>query len=119
MRKLCNKAVFIVLVYCFSLQIYQGYTQLVDTGALYDSTLSGGRVGVFQFGEFPVIWSYLKVSCLEHLNQGLYLDGVDDFVELDNITALQMEDRYISFVKENFLFTVVVSMTGAFSFYSE
>ena len=74
--------------------MYQGYTQLVDSGALYDSTISGGKVGVFQFGEYPVIWSYLHVKCLEHLNQGLYLDGVDDFVELDNITKLRMEDRY-------------------------
>ena len=74
--------------------MYQGYTQLVDSGALYDSTISGGRVGVFQFGEYPVIWSYLQIKCLEHLNQGLYLDGVDDFVELDNITKLRMEDRY-------------------------
>ena len=74
--------------------MYQGYTQLVDSGALYDSTISGGRLGVFQFGEYPVIWSYLQVKCLEHLNQGLYLDGLDDFVELDNITKLRMEDRY-------------------------
>ena len=66
---------------------------MVDSGALYDPTISGGRVGVFQFGEFPVIWSYLKVFCLEHLNQGLYLDGVDDFVELDDIPTLEMEER--------------------------
>ena len=67
---------------------------MVDSGDLYDPTISGGRVGVFQFGEFPVIWSYLQVFCLEHLNQGLYLDGVDDFVELDDIPTLEMEERY-------------------------
>ena len=67
---------------------------MVDSGALYDSTISGGRVGVFQFGAFPVIWAYLKVSCLEHLNQGLYLDGVDDYIELDDIPTLEMEERY-------------------------
>ena len=79
-----------------SLLVYQGYTQIVDSGDLYDPTISGGRVGVFQFGEFPVIWSYLKVLCQEHLNQGLYLDGVDDYVELDNIPTLKMEDRLVN-----------------------
>ena len=53
-------------------------------------------MGVFQFGEFSVIWSYLKVLCQEHLNQGLYLDGVDDYVELDNIPTLKMEDRLVN-----------------------
>ena len=82
-----------VFIFFFSLQIYRGYTLIADSGAIYEPTISGGRVGVFQFGAFPVIWSYLKVHCLEHLNQGLYLDGVDDYVELDNIPTLKMEER--------------------------
>ena len=67
---------------------------MVDSGSVHDSTVRGGRVGVFQFGEFPVIWAYLKVDCLEHWNQGLYLDGKDDYVLLDDILALKMEERY-------------------------
>ena len=57
-------------------------------------------MGVFQFGEFPVIWSYLKVLCQEHLNQALYLDGVDDYVELDNIPTLKMEDRLVNMFQQ-------------------
>ena len=78
----------------FSLQIYQGSTLLVDSGPVHDSTIRGGKVGVFQFGPFQMIWSYLKVNCLEHWNQGLYLDGKDDFILLDDIPTLKMEERY-------------------------
>ncbi|XP_053385183.1 uncharacterized protein LOC123535929 [Mercenaria mercenaria] len=77
-----------------SLQIYQGTSLVCDSGDLYDSTITGGRVGVFQFGEFPVIWSDLKVNCLDHTNQGLYLDGTDDYVELDDAVTLGMENSF-------------------------
>lgn len=77
-----------------SLQIYRGTSLMVDSGSVHDSTIRGGRVGVFQFGEFPVIWAYLKVDCLEHWNQGLYLDGKDDYVLLDDILALKMEESF-------------------------
>ena len=76
-----------------SLQVYHSSSQILDTGAIYNSAISGGRVGVFQFGDFPVTWSYLKVTCLEHHNQGLYFDGIDDYVELDDIPTLEMEER--------------------------
>ena len=52
-------------------------------------------MGVFQFGAFPVIWTYLEVNCLEHLNRGLYLDGVDDYIELGDIPTLEIEERYM------------------------
>ena len=74
--------------------IYQGSTQVLDSGPVYDSTIAGGRVGVFQFGAFPMIWTYLEVNCLEHHNKGLYLDGVDDFIALGDIPTLEMEERY-------------------------
>ena len=66
----------------------------MDSGPVHDSTIRGGRVGVFQFGPFQMIWSYLKVNCLEHWNQGLYLDGKDDYILLDDIPTLKMEERY-------------------------
>ena len=81
------------MVLIVRLKIYQGSTELLDSGILYDSTIAGGRVGVFQFGAFPVTWTNLKVDCLEHLNQGLYLDGADDYIQLDDIPTLEMEER--------------------------
>jgi syndecan 4 len=76
------------------LQIYQGTNLICDSGDLYEASITGGRVGVLQFGEFPVIWSNLQVDCLEHTNHGLYFDGVDDYVELNDAVTLGMENRY-------------------------
>jgi len=86
--------------------VYQGPDLVVDSGALYDSTITGGHVGVFQFGETPVIWSNLRVECLEHMNQGLYFDGVDDYVELNDALTLGLSYRYCahtSFQHSSFL----------------
>ncbi|WAR21985.1 TSP3B-like protein [Mya arenaria] len=73
--------------------VYQGTSLLVDSGDLYDSAITAGRVGVLQFGEFPVTWSNLRVNCLGHTNQALYFDGVDDNVMLDDAVALGLEYR--------------------------
>ena len=56
---------YVVLIH--RLLIYQGSTQVLDSGPVYDSTIAGGRVVVFQFGTFPMIWTYLEVNCLMHM----------------------------------------------------
>ena len=66
---------------------------MVDSGSLYDSTISGGRLGVLQFGDMSVIWSNLRAECLEHVNQALHFDGIDDYVTLDDIFTLQINER--------------------------
>lgn len=77
----------------YSIQVYRGYTLMVDSGALYDSTITGGRLGVLQFGEMSVIWSNLRATCVDHTNQALYFDGADDYVTLDDMSTLQITDR--------------------------
>ena len=84
---------FIALVILYSLKIYSGTSLLLDSGSLYDYTISGGRLGVYQFGAFPMIWSNLVAECLEHDNHGLYLDGVDDYVMLGNVESLNLDNR--------------------------
>ncbi|XP_053385192.1 uncharacterized protein LOC123535922 isoform X1 [Mercenaria mercenaria] len=77
-----------------SIQVYRGYTLLVDSGPLYDSTISGGRLGVLQFGDMSVIWSNLRAECLDHTNQALHFDGIDDYVTLDDIPTLQINESF-------------------------
>ncbi|XP_052265930.1 cartilage oligomeric matrix protein-like [Dreissena polymorpha] len=74
-----------------NLKVYQGTTLMADSEALYNSAITGGRLGVFQFGEFPMIWSNLRADCLEHTNQGLYMNGVDNYVELNDAIELGLE----------------------------
>ncbi|KAK3597613.1 hypothetical protein CHS0354_030160 [Potamilus streckersoni] len=73
---------------------YRGDTQLVDSGAIYDSTITGGRLGAIQHGAFSVIWSDLKVRCLDDINKGLYFDGINDYVLLPNVTTLKMNASF-------------------------
>lgn len=66
---------------------------MLDSGAIYDGTISGGRVGVLQFGGFPVIFSNLRVDCLDHINLALHFDGIDDYVALDDVTTMGVHER--------------------------
>ncbi|XP_052067581.1 uncharacterized protein LOC127706896 isoform X1 [Mytilus californianus] len=75
-------------------QLYDVNSLLADSGDIYDTSITGGRVGVYQFGQESVLWSDLKVQCLPRENKALYLDGVDDYIVLTNITRL---DIYQSF----------------------
>lgn len=77
-----------------NLKIYHGTSLLSDSGGVYDLTISGGRLGVYQFGEFPVIWSNLRVDCLKMTNYALYFNGISDYVVLDDVATLGMENSF-------------------------
>lgn len=72
----------------FSLNVYQGTTQVIDSGPLYDSRITGGRIGVYQFGAFSTIWSNLKIHCIEHTNKALYFEGTRTYLTLSNVKDL-------------------------------
>ena len=70
-------------------------SQLVDSGDLYDTTLNGGRLGVFVFGQPYAQWSNLIARCIDRQNEALHFDGTNDYVQLvtDSITTLFLNDR--------------------------
>ncbi|KAK7072801.1 hypothetical protein SK128_028189 [Halocaridina rubra] len=41
---------------------------LAQTGDIYDSTLRGGRLGVFCFSQQEIIWMNLKARCIDSTN---------------------------------------------------
>lgn len=45
------------------LRIFQGAQLIIDSGNIYDSTLKGGRLGVFCFSQEKVIWSNIIYKC--------------------------------------------------------
>ncbi|XP_052268572.1 cartilage oligomeric matrix protein-like [Dreissena polymorpha] len=77
-----------------NIKVYRGPTLMVDSGALYDGSITGGRVGMVQFGNFPVIYSNLRVECQDHINMALHFDGIDDFVTLGSVTALKVAESF-------------------------
>ena len=46
-------------------KIYEGSVQIIDSGDVIDTGLSGGRVGVFTCSQPKTIWSDMKYSCQE------------------------------------------------------
>ncbi|KAH9505135.1 Thrombospondin-4-B [Bulinus truncatus] len=58
-------------------------TELVaDSGNIYDSTLKGGRLGVFCFSQEMIIWSDLVYRCNEFIPKGLLDDSSSSNDEL-------------------------------------
>ena len=47
------------------MQVKQGETVLTDSGDVYDTTLTGGRLGMLVFGQQDVIWSRLEARCAD------------------------------------------------------
>lgn len=67
--------------------IYDGSNLIVDSGNVYDSTLKGGRLGVFDSSQKDVVWSDLSVKCNEKVPQNVYDDlppNLEDEVEVED-----------------------------------
>ena len=50
-------------VYRCRVQVKQGETVLANSGDIYDTTITGGRLGMMVFGQQDVIWSRLEARC--------------------------------------------------------
>ncbi|KAL5007409.1 hypothetical protein ScPMuIL_016215 [Solemya velum] len=83
------------------LLVYNGLNLLADSGNVYDTRISGGRVGVLSFNQAHVIWSNLHVLCLENENKAMFLDGADDYVKMSNVSDMGIQ---LSFSFTSWLF---------------
>lgn len=45
------------------LRLFEGVQQVADSGVILDSTMRGGRLGVFCFSQENIIWSNLRYRC--------------------------------------------------------
>ncbi|XP_078366293.1 uncharacterized protein LOC144650486 [Oculina patagonica] len=75
-------------------QVKQGETVLTESGDVYETTITGGRLGMMVFGQQDVIWSRLEARCADRANQALHFDGVDDHVLLPSIHNLGLTDSF-------------------------
>jgi Thrombospondin C-terminal region len=50
------------------LRIFEGENMVADSGNIFDSTLKGGRLGVFCFSQEMIIWSDLVYRCNSELS---------------------------------------------------
>ncbi|CAG2059431.1 unnamed protein product [Timema podura] len=54
------------------LRIFEGEHMVADSGNVYDSTLKGGRLGVFCFSQEMIIWSDLVYRCNDNVPESIY-----------------------------------------------
>lgn len=47
----------------YRVRFFEGIEMVADSGNIYDSTLRGGRLGVYCFSQESVIWSDLVYRC--------------------------------------------------------
>lgn len=47
----------------FRVRFYEGTELVADSGVTIDTTMRGGRLGVFCFSQENIIWSNLKYRC--------------------------------------------------------
>lgn len=82
-----------MLKHCFRLRIFEGENMVADSGNLFDSTLKGGRLGVFCFSQEAIIWSDLVYRCNEAVPQAIYQDlprRLQNEVEVDTTRASEI-----------------------------
>ncbi|XP_072157864.1 cartilage oligomeric matrix protein [Bemisia tabaci] len=54
------------------LRIFEGENMVADSGNIFDSTLRGGRLGVFCFSQEMIIWSDLVYRCNDDVPEAIY-----------------------------------------------
>uniref|UniRef100_A0AAG5CPB1 Thrombospondin n=1 Tax=Anopheles atroparvus TaxID=41427 RepID=A0AAG5CPB1_ANOAO len=54
------------------LRIFDGDQMVADSGNIFDSTLKGGRLGVFCFSQEMIIWSDLVYRCNDNVPEAIY-----------------------------------------------
>lgn len=61
LTSLCTYMVQMTIL--FRARFYEGTELVADSGVTIDTTMRGGRLGVFCFSQENIIWSNLKYRC--------------------------------------------------------
>lgn len=83
------------------LRIFEGENMVADSGNIFDSTLKGGRLGVFCFSQEMIIWSDLVYRCNSEssssatsellLHQSIFADNVPESIYRELPPRLQQD----------------------------
>ncbi|XP_030849672.1 uncharacterized protein LOC105444601 [Strongylocentrotus purpuratus] len=78
----------------FRLQVFTVDGLFVDSGDIYHIQYSGGRVGVFSYGQSGCLWSNMQYDCLGRLNQALELDGQNSYIHVGDVESLEITGHF-------------------------
>ncbi len=54
---------FVVFLFWHRVKLYEGTDLVADSGVVIDTSMRGGRLGVFCFSQENIIWSNLRYRC--------------------------------------------------------
>lgn len=77
------------------LQIKQGTEVITDSGYIYETLITGGKLGVYTHGQWDTIWSRLEATCLQSLNKALLFDGNNSCAVLPTLKSLNIVSSFI------------------------
>ncbi|KAJ8299288.1 hypothetical protein KUTeg_023348 [Tegillarca granosa] len=66
---------------------------IADSNYLYDTSINGGRLGVFAFNQSGVTWSNLKTECTDRLNYALSFNG-SSYGEMTSLSSYRIQDSF-------------------------
>ncbi|XP_064094358.1 cartilage oligomeric matrix protein-like [Macrobrachium nipponense] len=75
------------------LRIFRTTTLMADSGNIYDSTLKGGRIGVYCFSQERIIWSQLATRCTDDVPETVYNELPPN---LKNLTHIDTSDSPVT-----------------------
>ena len=82
-----------IVLLCCRLRVVDKERTLLDSGDLYDTTITGGRLGMFVFNQTAVSWSKLVARCIDRENKALSFDGSQDYIRLADVETLKATRR--------------------------
>ncbi|XP_018343575.1 PREDICTED: cartilage oligomeric matrix protein isoform X2 [Trachymyrmex septentrionalis] len=82
--------------------VYQGTQQIIDSGNVFDSTLQGGKLGVYCFSQEMITWSDLLYKCTDTVPQIVWDQLPDNLkreveVEISNKYQQQIIQRRMNY----------------------
>ncbi|XP_071121965.1 uncharacterized protein [Mytilus edulis] len=75
-------------------QLYDLTSVLADSGDIYDTRITGGRVGVYQFGQQMSLFSNINLHCIDRQNMAMKFNGIDNYVSITNVTQLKIDKSF-------------------------
>jgi len=79
---------------------------LADSGNVYDTTITGGRLGMMVFGQQDVIWSRLEARCFDrYIHPYAYSPHYSPYISYDTSWENLIKHQHISRLGSFLLFS--------------
>ncbi|XP_049825220.1 cartilage oligomeric matrix protein [Aethina tumida] len=82
------------------LRIFEGEDKVADSGNIFDTTLNGGRLGVFCFSQEMIIWSDLVYRCNDKVREDVWRElppSKRNLIDVDDTRTYTIQDNNLGY----------------------